>query len=66
MRIIQPVNPTSRIPAFLQKNTKENIIFQLALTVVIIGGSILKEKYETRQFEKHLAELDAQESAYQK
>lgn len=58
--MFKPVNPNSRIPAFLQNGTKNNIIFQLALTAVIVGGMILKDVYEERQWEKYVAELDSE------
>lgn len=58
--MFKPVNPNSRIPAFLQNGTKNNIIFQLTLSVVLLGGMILKDLHEERQWEKHLAELDSE------
>lgn len=51
--MFKPANPNSRIPAILQKNTKENIIFQLALTAVFIGGMILKDRAEQRRWEEY-------------
>jgi hypothetical protein len=44
----------SRIPAFLQPRTKENMIFQLAAAAVFVVGMILKDEYEDRQFYRRL------------
>jgi hypothetical protein len=57
--MFKPVNPDSRFPAFLQNGTKNNIIFQLTLTVVLIGGMTLKDWYEQRQWDKQIAQLDS-------
>lgn len=55
--MFKPANPNSRIPAVLQAHTKENIIFQLALSAVLLGGMIAKDLYEQRQFAKRYAHL---------
>lgn len=50
--MFKPANPNSRIPAVLQAHTKENIIAQLTLTVVFVGGMILKDVIEERREKK--------------
>lgn len=61
--MFKPANPNSRIPAVLQAHTKENIIFQLALTVVFIGGmtliDVVQERRETKKRnEQHHIRMD--------
>lgn len=42
----------ARAPVYLHNGTKENIIFQLALVVLLTLGLNLKEKWDERQAKK--------------
>lgn len=42
----------ARTPVYLHNRTKENIIFQLALTVVVVGGLIAYDEWKDRQEQK--------------
>lgn len=39
----------ARTPVYLHNGTKENVIFQLALTVVLVGGMIAYDEYKERR-----------------
>lgn len=48
----KPADYTRRTPAWLQSHTKENIIWQFAMTVLFVGGMIAKDAYEERELRK--------------
>lgn len=50
--MFKSADPSSRIPAVLQANTKENIIFQLSLAAVFVGGMMVKDVLEERKLKK--------------
>jgi hypothetical protein len=43
----------ARTPVYLHNGTKENLIFQLALTILIILGFTVKDKIEERRMTKY-------------
>lgn len=52
--MFKSADPSSRIPAVLQANTKENLVFQLALAAVFVGGMMVKDVLEERREIKRL------------
>ncbi len=48
----------ARTPVYLHNGTKENVVFQLALTVILVGGMIavteIKERKAHREFLKQI------------
>lgn len=44
--MFRTADPTRRIPTYLQTNTKENIIWQLKLTALILLGFTVWDKLE--------------------
>lgn len=52
--MFKKANPDSKMPAVLQKNTKENIIFQTTLVVVFLAVTFTKERLALRKWEKQL------------
>jgi hypothetical protein len=52
--MFKSADPSSRIPAVLQANTKENIIFQITLAAVFVGGMMAKDALEYRREMKRL------------
>lgn len=46
----------ARTPVYLHNRTKENFIFQLALTAVLVGGMIAYDQWKDRREEKKLNE----------
>jgi hypothetical protein len=40
----------SHTPVYLHNGTKENLIFQLALTVVFLGAMAAYDEYENRRY----------------
>lgn len=52
--MFKSADPSSRIPAVLQANTKENLVFQLALASVFVGGMMVKDVLEERREIKRL------------
>lgn len=60
MRIAwKPVNPDSRLPGYLQNHTKENMIWQLKLTGLMIAGiwiwEYVSEKREAKARKARIA-----------
>lgn len=52
--MFKPANHSSRIPAVLQANTKENVIFQITLAAVFVGGMMVKDELARRREMKRL------------
>ena len=44
----------ARTPVYLHNGTKENFIFQLVLTVLLVGGMIAKDSYDQRKARRRL------------
>jgi len=42
----------ARTPVYLHNRTKENFLFQLALTPIVIGGIVLWQRYRDAQEDK--------------
>lgn len=56
--MFKPADPTRRMPSWLQNHTKENFIWQLAMTAVVLGGFAVKDKYDEWKFEQKLKSID--------
>lgn len=54
MKIFRPANPDSRMPSWLQAHTKENLIWQIAMAALFVGGMNAYEYYKHRKFLKEL------------
>lgn len=54
MQYFKPADPTRRTPTWLQRNTKENMIWQLAMLPVVLTAMWLWNKWADRRFEKEL------------
>lgn len=50
--MFRPADRNRRLPAYLQPHTKENIIWQLQLTALIILGGMVWDEYQSRQYRK--------------
>lgn len=44
----------SRTPSYLHPHTKDNLVWQLKLTGVLLAGMVAKDYYDERQFQKRL------------
>lgn len=45
-------DPTRRMPVYLQAHTKENLVWQLKLTAVIVGALFVKGVLDERRAKK--------------
>jgi hypothetical protein len=52
MQIFKPADATRRVPTYLQAHTKENFIWQLKLSAVLIAGMIVRDRLEERKWRK--------------
>lgn len=52
MQIFKPADPSRRVPTYLQAHTKENFIWQLKMTVLLIVGMQVKDRIEERKWRK--------------
>ena len=52
MRIFKPADASRRVPTYLQAHTKENFIWQLKMSVLLIAGLEIKNRIEDRKWRK--------------